>query len=116
MEQSSVLKTNGWCCNIHVNEEADKSSKKIVMTSKPHWSVVQISSENISIFYPWLFIIICENLSQTAGVAGVVGAVGKISAFQPQDPQFDYQHGQDLDWFVRRSFSPKLTQLSIPPG
>ena len=46
---------------------------------------------------------------------GVVGTVGKISAFWPQGPQFDTRLCQDLNWFVRLSFPPKLTQFSILP-
>ena len=48
--------------------------------------------------------------------AGVFGVVTKISAFRPQGLQFYPQHCQDLNWFVRLSFPPKLTQLSILPG
>ena len=48
--------------------------------------------------------------------AGVAGAVDKISAFQPQGPQFDPLLFQGLNWFVRLSFPPKLTQLSILLG
>ena len=48
--------------------------------------------------------------------AGVVGAVGKISAFLPQGSQLDPWLLQDWNWFVRLSFPPKLTQLSILLG
>ena len=47
--------------------------------------------------------------------AEMVGAVGKISAFRPQGPQFN--PGSAEIWiFVRPSFPPKPTQLSILPG
>ena len=55
-------------------------------------------------------------LSYILSWAGMVGAVGKISAFRPQDPQFDPRLCRDLNWLVRFSFPPKLTQLSILPG
>ena len=47
--------------------------------------------------------------------AGMVGAVGKISAFRQQGPQFD-PGSTKIRIFVRPSFPPKPTQLSIPPG
>ena len=46
---------------------------------------------------------------------GMVGAVGKISAFRPQGPQFDPGSAK-IRIFVRPSFPPKPTQLSILPG
>ena len=63
-----------------------------------------------------LFLSLREKFSDYFGSkAGMVGAVGKISAFQPQGPQFDPLLCQDLNWFMRLSFPPKLIQLSIPP-
>ena len=45
----------------------------------------------------------------------MVGVIGKISAFRPQVALFDPGSAK-LRIFVRPSFPPKPTQLSILPG
>ena len=47
--------------------------------------------------------------------AGMVGAVSKISALQPEGPRFD-PDSAEIWIFVRPSFLPKPTQLSILLG
>ena len=97
------------------------------------WRVVKSSGTTLDSFFPvlvaWLVqatygdfqelsLTVAESMVKypsRIALADMVGAVSKISAFRPQGPQFN-PSSAEIWIFVRPSFPPKLTQLSILPG